>query len=86
MRLNDKFVTRDMGDTQVMVAVGSASFSGIVRSNKTAAFIVDQLKEETTKEKIVAAMLEHYDVTEERASADVDKVLDKLRGIGALDE
>lgn len=86
MKLNDQFVTKDLGDTQVMVAVGGASFSGIVRSNKTAAFIVDLLKEDTTKEKIVAEMLKEYDVSEERASADVDKVLDKLRSIGALVE
>lgn len=86
MKLKKQFVTKDMGNTQVMVAVGGSSFSGIVRSNKTAAFIVDQLKEETTKEKIVAAMLEEYDVSEERVSADVDKVLEKLRSIGALEE
>ena len=86
MKLNKQFVTKDIGDTQVMVAVGSAAFSGVVRSNKTAAFVVDQLKEDTTKEKIVAAMLERYDVSEERVSADVDKILDTLRSIGALDE
>ncbi len=86
MKLNKQFVTKDIGDTQVMVAVGSAAFSGVVRSNKTAAFVVDQLKEDTTKEKIVAAMLEKYEVTEERASADVDRILEKLRSIGALEE
>ena len=86
MKLKKQFVTKDMGDTQVMVAVGGAAFSGVVRSNSTAAFIVDLLKEETTKERIVAAMLERYDVSAEKASADVEKVLDTLRGIGALDE
>ncbi len=86
MKLNDKFVTRNMGDTQVMVAVGSASFSGIVRSNKTAAFIVDQLKKETTKEQVVAAVLEQYEADPAKVSADVDMVIEKLRGIGALDE
>ena len=86
MKLNKQFVTKDIGNTQVMVAVGSAAFSGVVRSNKTAAFVVDQLKEDTTKEKIVAAMLEKYEVTEERASADVDRILEKLRSIGALEE
>ena len=86
MKLNKQFVTKNIGDTQVMVAVGSAAFSGVVRSNKTAAFVVDQLKEDTTKEKIVAAMLEKYEVTEERASADVDRILEKLRSIGALEE
>ncbi len=86
MKLKNQFVTKDMGDSQVMVAVGGSSFSGIVRSNKTAAFIVDRLKEETTKEQIVAAMLEAYEVSEERASADVDNLLEILRSIGALEE
>ena len=86
MKLRDQFVTKVVGDTQVMVAVGGSAFSGVVRSNSTAAYIVDLLKEETSKDQIVAAMLEKYEVSEERASADVDKVLDTLRGIGALDE
>ena len=86
MKLNDKFVTRNMGDTQVMVAVGSAAFSGIVRSNKTAAFIVDQLKTETTKEKILAAMQETYDADPAVMEKDIEMVLEKLRSIGALDE
>ena len=86
MKLDPKFVTRDMPDSQIMVAVGSAAFSGIVRSNKTAAFIVDQLKEETTKEKILAAMQEKYDADVSVMEKDLDMVLEKLRSIGALDE
>ena len=86
MKLDPKFVTREIGDTQVMVAVGSAAFSGIVRSNKTAAFIVDQLKTDTTKEKILAAMQETYDADPAVMEKDIEKVLDKLRSIGALDE
>jgi methyltransferase-like protein len=68
-----------------MISAGG-SFNGMVRSNKTAAFIIDMLKEETTKEKIVSAMLERYDADEAVISADVDKVIDALRGIGAIDE
>ena len=75
-----------MGDTQVMVAVGSAAFSGIVRSNKTAAFIVDHLKTDTTKESILAAMQEKYDADPAVMEKDIEKVLEKLRSIGALDE
>ena len=86
MKLNKQFVTKDMGDSQVIVAVGGAVFSGVVRSNRTAAFIVDLLKEETTEEAIVAAMLEKYDVSEEKARADIEKVLNTLRSIKALDE
>ena len=86
MKLRDTFVTQDVDGTQFMVAVGESSFTGIVRSNKTAAFIVDCLKEETTKEQIVDAMCRKYDAPRERIEADVEGILNKLRGIGALDE
>ena len=86
MKLKDTFITQEIEDTQFLVAVGEASFTGIVKSNKTAAFIVDSLKEETTKERIVDAMCAKYDAPRERIEADVEIVLNKLRGIGALDE
>ena len=85
MKLKKEFITHTSGDEQLMISAGG-SFNGMVRSNKTAAFIIDMLKEETTKEKIVAAMLERYDADEAVISADVDKVIDALRGIGAIDE
>lgn len=86
MKLKDGFVTHEMGGEQIMVATGAAAFAGLVRSNATAAYIVDCLKEETTKEAIVEKMLAKYDASEEVISADVDKILAKLRGINALDE
>ncbi|MBQ2244513.1 MAG: PqqD family protein [Oscillospiraceae bacterium] len=86
MKLKDGFVTHDMGGEQIMVSTGSTAFSGLVRSNGTAAFIVDCLKEETTREEIIAKMLDKYDASEEVISADVDKILAKLRSIKALDE
>jgi methyltransferase-like protein len=85
MKLKKEFITHTSGDEQLMISAGG-SFNGMVRSNKTAAFIIDMLKEETTKEKIVSAMLERYDADEAVISADVDKVIDALRGIGAIDE
>ena len=86
MRLKETFITHLIDDTQYIVGVGSNAFHGIVRSNKTAAFIVDQLKEDTTKEKILAAMQERYDADPAVMARDIDKVLEKLRSIGALDE
>ena len=86
MKLRDSFVTRDMGDVQIMVGVGNSAFSGLVRSNKTAAFIVEQLKADTTKEQLLAALLEKYDVEASVAEKDIDMVLEKLRSIGALDD
>lgn len=86
MKLKDGFVTHEMGGEQIMVATGNANFSGLVRSNATAAYIVDCLKEQTTRDEIIQKMLARYDATAEVISADVDKVLTKLRSINALDE
>lgn len=86
MRLKDEFITQDVDDTQFLISVGGDSFKGIVRSNKTAAFIVEELQSETTKEGIVDAMCARYDAPRDVISADVDKILDTLRSIGALEE
>lgn len=86
MKLKDGFITHETGDEQIMVSAGETKFSGLVKSNATAAFIVNCLKEDTTEKKIVEKMLEKYDAPEDVISADVKKILDKLRSIGALDE
>lgn len=85
MRLKNTFITHDSEGEQVLIDVTS-SFAGLVRSNKTAAFIVDCLKTDTTKDQIVDAMYEKYDAPKEVLKKDVDAIIDKLRGIGALEE
>jgi methyltransferase-like protein len=89
MKLKNGFITHTIGDEQMMVAAGSASryFHGMVQSNSTAAFIVDCLKQPTTEEAIVDAVLGHYTgVDRAVATKDVREILEKLRSIHALDE
>ncbi len=57
-----------------------------MRSNKTAAFIVDCLKNDTTKDQIVDAMCLQYDAPRETIDADVEEILATLRSINALEE
>lgn len=86
MKLKSSFVTQMIDDTQFLVPLGSEKFHGIVRNNATAAFIVDQLKNDTTKEAIIDAMCAQYDAPRETISADVEKALNTLRSVGALEE
>lgn len=85
MKLKENFITQEMDGEQIMVAAGG-DFAGMVRSNATAAFIVDCLKTETTKEAILDAMEKKYDAPRKVMADDVDMVLGNLRKIGALDE
>ena len=86
MKLKSGFVSQTLGDPQFLVPMGGEAFSGVVRSNETAAFIIDLLREETTEERIVDAMWEQYDAPREQIAAGVREVLSVLRGIRALDE
>lgn len=86
MKLKDGFITHEADGEQIMVATGEAGFSGMVRSNGTAAFIIDCLKESTTQEQLVEKLFAKYEASREVLAADVAKVLDNLRSIGALDE
>lgn len=85
MKLKENFISHISGDEQILIDTTS-SFSGLIRSNKTAAFIVECLKEETTKEHIVDLMSEKYDASREVIEKDVSDILDSLRKVGALDE
>lgn len=84
MKLKDTFVTYNAAGEHTMVA--TQGFSGIVRSNKTAAFIVEALKTPTTQEQIVDAMAARYDALREIIEKDVGQVLEKLRSIGAIED
>lgn len=86
VKLKSGFISQTLDDTQFLVPMAGEAFSGVVRSNETAAFIVDLLREETTEEKIVDAMWEQYDASREQIATDVHEVLSVLRGINALDE
>lgn len=85
MKLKQEFITHMDGDQQMMVDT-SAKFSGLLRSNKTAAEIIEMLKTDTTEEKIVSAMQKKYDVPQATLQADVHKIIETLRSVGALEK
>ena len=85
MKLKDNFITHETDGEQIMVAAGG-SFAGMVRSNATAAFIVDCLKTETTEADILENMLAKYDGDAKVMAEDIKMIIGKLRTIGAIDE
>ncbi len=85
MKLKEGFITHTFGDEHILVSAGDSSFSGLVRSNATAAFLIEKLKEQTSEEGLVEALLEEYEVDRETAQKGVAAVLEKLNSIGALE-
>ena len=86
MKLNSAFLTHDDGDQKLLVSTGASKFSGLVRSNETAGFIIECLEKDTNEAEIVAKMQKKYDGPKESMERDVKKIIDQLRKIGAIDE
>ena len=85
MKIKDSFITHNADGEQIMVD-SECNFSGIIRNNATAAFIVECLSEDTTEEEITIKLYERYDAEREVIAADVHEVIEKLKSVGAIDE
>ena len=86
MKLKDGFITHNTGSEQIMVST-RGDFNGLIRSNETAAFIIDTLKVGTTLEEIIDLVIERYDdISRESVKIDVENIINTLSEIGALDE
>lgn len=71
----------------ILIDASGENFSGFARTNPTAAFIIECLKEDTTEDAIADKMLERYEgVTRDIVMRDITKIVEKLKSIGALDE
>ena len=85
MKLNSGFITHDDGEQKLLVSTGATKFSGLVRTNPTAGFIIECLEHETTEDEIVAEMQKKWDVSDEIARRDVQMIVKQLKDIGAID-
>lgn len=85
MKLNKGFIAHNDGEDKLLVSTGATKFSGLVRSNPTAGFIIESLENEITEDEIIAKMQQKWDVSEDIARRDVRKIVEQLKGIGAID-
>ena len=86
MKRNPDFLLRDVADTMVVVPVGAAtaSFPGMITLNETGAYIWELLETEQTVDTLTAALTERYEVTDEKARADVQAFVNRLIPTGAI--
>ena len=86
VRLKKDFITCDADGATLLVSAGAEGFSGLVKGNKTFGAILELLRNDTSREEIVAAMKARFDAPEEVISRDVTKALAGLRAVGAIEE
>ena len=87
MKIKKGFIVRKIGGQNVAVAIGEASksFNGMIKLNETGKFLWDSLAKGAELDELVAKVLEEYEIDEATARADVEKFVESLKGVGALE-
>ena len=81
MKIKKDFILRKVADSYVVVPVGKMTldFNGIINLNETGAFLFGLLQNGAEREELIEKMLEEYDVSADKAAADIDKFLEKVK-------
>ncbi|MBR5325264.1 MAG: PqqD family protein [Prevotella sp.] len=85
--MNNDFVLRKVCGVNVVMPAGLKvkDFGGALVLNDTGALIFEQLQAGKTAEETATALVAEYDVSPEKALADVQKTIDSLREAGVMD-
>ena len=87
MKIKKDFILRKVADSYVVVPVNKMTldFNGIINLNETGAFLFELLQKGAEREDLINKMLEEYDVDREKAAADIDIFLQKVRDADVLE-
>ena len=88
MKIKKGFMLRNIGGKHIVVAVGEASksFNGLIRLNETACFLWEKLVKGSSKDELVKALTDEYEVDNKTAEESVDEFINTLKGARLLDE
>lgn len=88
IKIKEGFLLRKVAGDYVVVPVGEAGelFHGMIQLNDTGAFLWEQCRKETTKEKVLQAVSDKYEVDKNVAADDLERFLEQLRNAGILEE
>ena len=89
MKLKKNLTIRKIGDEYMIVSDSGSGldYTRVISLNKTAAYLVQEAQhKEFTQEEWVEMLMEKYDVDKERAEADVEALIEKLKKEGLFDE
>lgn len=86
MKIKAGYILRKMVKRYAAVPVGSeaADFNGMITLNETGAFLWRKLEQDTDMDALIKALQKEYDISNERAAASVERIIEKLREAGLL--
>lgn len=87
MKIKDNFIASPVGDSVMLVDILAPSRKqGLYKLNDTAAFIMQQIKDEDLeKEQVLERILDAYVIDRATAEKDLDMVIETFRKLGAIE-
>lgn len=88
MKAKNGFVMRFVVDEYILMPTNDNidRFNGSVVLNEVSAFVWERLQQDTTREELLEALLNEYDVSRETARKDLDAMIARLREYGLIEE
>ena len=88
MKAKKGFVLRNVVDEFILMPTGDniVKFNGTVLLNEVSAFVWEKLQNPLSKEDLLNAILDEFEVDKATASADLDTLLQTLRGFGVIED
>lgn len=87
MKIKEDLMLRNINEDWIVVPMGERlkEFNGIMKTNQSGSFIWRLLEAKKSKEEIIAAMLEEYDINEETAILEYDAFIQVLKEANILE-
>ena len=88
MKAKPGFILRNVVDEYILIPTGEniGKFNGTMILNEVSAFVWEKLQNPMSKEDLVQAVLDEYEVERAVASKDLDSLLETLRGYGVIED
>lgn len=87
VKIKEGYLLRSMAAANLIVCTGGETAVGerVFSLNETGAFMWRLLEQGATKEELLAALRQEYEVDEAEARADIDAFLESLESMGVLE-
>ena len=87
MKARDGFILRNIAGEYVLMPTGDniKTFRGTVLMNELSVFLWNQLQTAASFEELLARVLDQYEIDEQTAAADLDRLTKDMIGMGILE-
>lgn len=88
MKIKDGYILKKVAGENIVIATGNArlSFNGIITFNEVGAEVFNMLDGTRTTEQIVEKIASLYNAPKEIIAADIEKLIEKMKKQGLLEE